>query len=139
MTDTAHEFFELQARGHAASCRLIKDVDGLYDRDPKAAGATRFEHASYEDCLHTDGSIIQFKAVRLAQRRALDFELGSIGRDDPTRIGDEESVKDLLDAIKATADFSFVTFSWNEAGQCIRIGFSTQSFYIPEGVGSDDD
>jgi hypothetical protein len=25
-----------------------------------------------------------------------------------------------------------VTFSWNDQGECTRIGFSTQSFYLPE-------
>ena len=45
----------------------------------------------------------------------------------------------LLEAMKSTADFSFVTFSFDEEGVCNRIGFSTQSFYIPEGVGPDDD
>ena len=38
----------------------------------------------------------------------------------------------LLDAMKATSDFSFVTFSWNAQSECTRIGFSTQSFYLPE-------
>ena len=38
---------------------------------------------------------------------------------------------DLLDAMKSTADFSFVTFNWDADGTCTRIGFSTQSFYIP--------
>lgn len=38
----------------------------------------------------------------------------------------------LLDTMKATGDYSFVTFSWNEFGECTRIGFSTQSFYIPD-------
>ena len=42
---------------------------------------------------------------------------------------------DLLDTIKATADFSFVSFSWDENGECSRIGFSTQSLYIPEQIG----
>ncbi|WP_251358598.1 hypothetical protein [Kangiella sp. TOML190] len=37
----------------------------------------------------------------------------------------------LLDAIDAISDYSFVTFSWNEDGECTRIGNSTQSFYIP--------
>jgi len=37
----------------------------------------------------------------------------------------------LLEAMKATSDFSFVTFSWDEDGVCTRIGFSTQSFYLP--------
>lgn len=39
---------------------------------------------------------------------------------------------ELLDTLRATSDFSFVTFSWNAFGECTRIGFSTQSFYIPE-------
>lgn len=37
----------------------------------------------------------------------------------------------LLGAMKATADYSFVTFSWDVDGICTRIGFSTQSFYLP--------
>ena len=41
---------------------------------------------------------------------------------------------ELLDTMKATSDFSYVTFSWNEFGECTRIGFSTQSFYIPESL-----
>ncbi|MDJ0938176.1 MAG: hypothetical protein QNJ00_00300 [Woeseiaceae bacterium] len=36
----------------------------------------------------------------------------------------------LLDEIRTVSDFSFVTFSYNEDGECTRIGFSTQSFYI---------
>jgi len=51
---------------------------------------------------------------------------------------------DLLDAMKSVSDFSFITFSWNVAGECTRIGFSTQSFYLPnfkiqKGMGSGDD
>lgn len=38
----------------------------------------------------------------------------------------------LLDALKAGADYSFITFEWDENEECTRIGFSTQSFYIPE-------
>ena len=37
----------------------------------------------------------------------------------------------LLDAMTATSDYSYVTFSWDEDGVCTRIGFSTQSFYLP--------
>lgn len=39
---------------------------------------------------------------------------------------------DLLDAVKSISDYSFITFSWNAAGECTLIGNSTQSFYIPE-------
>ncbi len=37
----------------------------------------------------------------------------------------------LLDAMASTSDFSFITFSWNAAFECIRVGFSNQSFYLP--------
>jgi hypothetical protein len=51
---------------------------------------------------------------------------------------------DLLDALKAISDFSFITFSWDGAGVCKSVGFSTQSFYLPnfkiqKGKGGDDD
>jgi hypothetical protein len=37
----------------------------------------------------------------------------------------------LIASIGDQDDFSFITFSWNAAGQCRSIGNSTQSFYIP--------
>lgn len=54
--------------------------------------------------------------------------------------------QDLLDAMKSASDFSFITFNWDEFGECTRIGFSTQSFYLPnfkiqkdKGGGDDDE
>ncbi|WP_375203627.1 hypothetical protein [Hyphococcus sp.] len=45
--------------------------------------------------------------------------------------------EDLLDVIEASADYGYVTFTWDEkTGQCLRIGFSNQSFYVPPKVGS---
>ncbi len=45
--------------------------------------------------------------------------------------------EDLLDAIEASADYGYVSFSWDEKTQrCTRIGFSNQSFYVPPNVGS---
>ena len=42
---------------------------------------------------------------------------------------------DLIDAMKATSDYAFITFSFTEIGEdeydCRRIGYSTQSFYLP--------
>jgi len=38
---------------------------------------------------------------------------------------------EILSAIDAVSDFSFVTFSWNDDNECTRIGNSTQSFYLP--------
>ncbi|NNL94384.1 MAG: hypothetical protein HKO64_02050 [Xanthomonadales bacterium] len=39
--------------------------------------------------------------------------------------------EDLLDAMEATSSFAYITFNWNEDGECTRIGNSTQSFYLP--------
>ena len=45
---------------------------------------------------------------------------------------------DLLDRIDGISDFSFLTFGWIDDGfggfECVRIGFSTQSFYLPRGI-----
>ena len=38
---------------------------------------------------------------------------------------------DLLDAIVGLANYSYITFGWDAAGNCTRIGYSTQSMYIP--------
>jgi hypothetical protein len=44
--------------------------------------------------------------------------------------------EDLLDAIEASADYGYVSFSWDKEEICTRIGFSNQSFYVPPNVGS---
>jgi hypothetical protein len=40
----------------------------------------------------------------------------------------------LLDEMRASNDFSWITFSWTDDGlgglTCTRVGFSTQSFYL---------
>lgn len=73
---------------NAHRCRLVKDVDGLYESDPSAPGATpaRFARARWDDALATDGSIIQHKAVAFARSRRLSFELGGFNSVAPTRI-----------------------------------------------------
>lgn len=38
----------------------------------------------------------------------------------------------ILDIMKAASAYSFITFQWDAEGECTHIGFSTQSFYIPE-------
>ena len=41
----------------------------------------------------------------------------------------------LLETLRANSDFAFITFNWQDGGfggtECTRIGFSTQSFYMP--------
>ncbi len=39
---------------------------------------------------------------------------------------------DLLVAMSAISDYSFITFAWDENDECISIGNSTQSWYLPK-------
>jgi homoserine dehydrogenase len=71
-----------------ARCRLVKDVDALYEHDPKKPGPRprRFAVANYADELKLDPSVIQHKAVRFAQSLGLAFELTGLNGTNPTVI-----------------------------------------------------
>jgi homoserine dehydrogenase len=53
------------ASDFTARCRLLKDVDGVYESDPAQRNAhpRRFEALGYEDALRVAGKLIQPKAV----------------------------------------------------------------------------
>ncbi|MFI4915168.1 MAG: hypothetical protein ACIAS6_01500 [Phycisphaerales bacterium JB060] len=78
----------------ADACRLLKDVDGLYECDPARLPGSggppprRFERASFDDALRLDGSILQHKAVRFARDRGLAFEVGRVNATNVTVVGD---------------------------------------------------
>ncbi len=81
---------------HAAQTRLVKDVDGLYDRDPVEARATghtprRFGQASYVDVLKLSGGIVQHKAVRYAQTHGIAFDVTRLGGTDTTHVSSAAS------------------------------------------------
>lgn len=42
----------------------------------------------------------------------------------------------LIEAMRSTSDYAYITFSWQDDGfggaECIRVGHSTQSFYLPK-------
>lgn len=38
---------------------------------------------------------------------------------------------ELINQIRSMSTYSFVTFRWDESGECTYVGQSTQSFYIP--------
>lgn len=77
----------------ATRCRLIKDVDGLYEHDPALPEPPprRFERVSWEDALGLDEGIVQHKALRLAKARGLRFEVGTFNRDEATLVGNVQS------------------------------------------------
>jgi len=72
-----------------ARCRLVKDVAGLYERDPATPGPRprRFRTLGWGDALGLDGRIVQHKAVRFAQRERQAFEVSTLGRDDASHVG----------------------------------------------------
>lgn len=79
----------------APRCRLIKDVDALYERDPQSRwqNAPRcYSRASWEDALATDGSIIQYKAVLFARAENIEFELTCFNATEYSIIGRGPSV-----------------------------------------------
>lgn len=78
----------------ADRCRLVKDVDGLYERDPArhAPGlppARRYRSVSWSHALTLGSEIVQPKAIRHARERGLTFEVGAIGTVEATLVGDQ--------------------------------------------------
>lgn len=83
----------LAAQVGAERCILLKDVDGLYDRDPAAdSAARRYRAVSYEDVLALSEGIVQHKAVRFARARGVEFSVAAIGKDEGTLVGAGPSV-----------------------------------------------
>ncbi len=72
-----------------ARCRLVKDVDGLYARDPALPGPppARYAAATWDDALATDGSIVQHKALIVAQSAGRPFEIAGLGNARETLVG----------------------------------------------------
>lgn len=75
------------ARELGGSCRLIKDVDGLYTADPSRPDARRFTTASWETALRVGNGVVQPKAIRLAQDAGITLEITAAGPFAGTLIG----------------------------------------------------
>ncbi len=72
-----------------ARCRLIKDVSGLFDRDPLQQGARRYERVSWTTLKTINGKVLQAKAAACSLRYRQPFEIGAPLSDDVTLIGGE--------------------------------------------------
>lgn len=72
-----------------AACRLVKDVDGIFERDPGLPGPTprRFVTITWPDALKVAGQLVQPKAIKFAQQHQMDFEVASIGTTGGTLVG----------------------------------------------------
>lgn len=70
-------------------CRLVKDVPGLFLKDPNRypdAGAP-LPRSSWSDVTRLGRGLVQDKAVRFAEGRRIEFVIGSVARDGGTRVG----------------------------------------------------
>ena len=79
----------------AARCRLVKDVAGLYTRDPKLPGprARLLSAITFEDALALDGGIVQHAAVRFARERGMRLEVGGLHAAFATVVGAERTAE----------------------------------------------
>lgn len=70
---------------------LLKDVDGVYDRDPRGSDATpkRYTQISWQDCADKAKVLIAPRALGYAGKHGLSFELGMPGMPDYTIISDK--------------------------------------------------
>lgn len=77
-----------------ARCRLIKDVDGLYEWDPQRLGPAprRFRQLSWDEALQLDGGIVQHKAIEFAKRHQQPFEVAALFRREATYVGARNAV-----------------------------------------------
>jgi homoserine dehydrogenase len=77
----------------AASCRLVKDVAGLYPHDPHdgTPADQPYATASWLEVLRVGRPLVQPKAVEFAQHHGVGFSIGVPGSPDGTKVGPYET------------------------------------------------
>jgi homoserine dehydrogenase len=81
------------AKQLGARCRLIKDVDGIYNSDPAANSfAQRFDEINFADALAIAGKIVQKKAIAFGRKTGIPFEVAALGENYATIVGSHRSV-----------------------------------------------
>lgn len=116
----------------AARCRLIKDVDGLYERDPRGVGPPprRFAQVTWSDALRLDGSVLQHKACAYASRRGLPFELGCLDSRRPTRVGPQPSHFERGEPAAAPLRVGLLGLGTVEAGVAAHVAALPERFQL---------
>ncbi len=76
-----------------ARCRLIKDVDGIYNNDPATcADAQRFDEVRFADALAIAGKVVQRKAIAFGKKTGIRFEVAALGKNYATTVGSYRSI-----------------------------------------------
>ena len=84
----------LAERVGADVCRLVKDVDGLYEYDPSSEDVRkgvkphprRYLSLPWAEALKLDGGIVQHKAVKFALDHRYSFEVATYGADEASSV-----------------------------------------------------
>lgn len=78
---------------NAGLCRLIKDVDGLYECDPaeSIARPLRYRTIRWDEALELGGNIVQPKAIQYSQSHQLFFEVAALNSSLPTIVGPQSA------------------------------------------------
>jgi homoserine dehydrogenase len=78
-----------------AACRLVKDINGLFERDPNRDGPEprRFLSITWDDALALKSGMVQAKACEFARDRGLSFEIASPQADRGSLVGRGPTVK----------------------------------------------
>lgn len=84
--------------------RLLKDVGGVFERDPNGRGPRprRFSSISYIDALSIAGKLVQPKTIEFARDRQVPIWVGPLGADHGTLIGAPTQFEDDVAAQAAT-------------------------------------
>lgn len=80
---------QLDDAGLLERCKLVKDVEGVYNKDPNkfADGLELYQSLTYETAAAIAGVLVQPKSVVFARQHDLAFEVGRVGIEAGTRIG----------------------------------------------------
>ena len=73
----------------ARTCRLVKDVEGVYEHDPGASrrAPRRYEQLSWDDALKLGSRVVQPKTLHYARRERIEFDVGKVGSAVGTHVG----------------------------------------------------
>ena len=76
----------------ATPALLLKDIDGIYEQDPMTnAHAKRYEIISWDDVQEKADVLVEPKALEFAKKHRLEFDLGTIGQPNYTKVGAKTS------------------------------------------------
>ena len=112
--------------GFSQPAEVIVDLDNMFAQGDQHAARTAKDDVSFIGCgiRNLDDGVNLFA-----------FGFCQAGDSEENGVTCFTQNPNLLQTLGAMNDMSFVTFNWRDDGaggaECTRIGFSTQSFYLP--------